>query len=602
MNSNSRNWLLVIASSLFLGSATAISEIFLSNAIDHFLPEVNIVTKFRRPGSIIFLSTNQKVIQKIGPATREKINIKMMPSLIKTAFVAAEDRRFFEHKGVDLWGIGRAMMTNFRQKKIIEGGSTITQQLARIVFLNLDRSFTRKLKEAALAYKLERQLSKDEILERYLNNVYLGSGAYGIADAAWVYFTKTPKELTLEEVALIAGLAPAPSLFSPLVNPELAIERRSIVLKKMLKQGYIKEDQFLKAFKSPLHIKPAIPKYTNSSAPFFTSWVNQQLPEILTPEQIEIGGLKIRTSLNLAWQSNAQKIIQEQRPKDLQGALVSIQPSSGLVRVLVGGKNFEATQFNRVTQALRSPGSTFKIFPYAAAISEGFNPEDQFLDTPRCWDNYCPKNFEDKYIGEVSLSNAFKDSLNTVAVELLDLVGFEKVISTANKLGVGNVHPLGEYYSLAIGAYEQTVLDMTSAYAGLTNRGLYIKPTPLEEIRGPEDTVLWSYKTHHPKGVQAINSDVADTMNSMLQEVVNSGTGKVAFMESRPVAGKTGTSEGGRDLWFIGSIPQLSTGVWLGYDDNRETRRGSGDAAWIWKQYMLTIEKDFEVLEFPSKK
>ena len=600
MSFNSRNWLLVVGSSLLLGSATAISEIFLGRAIDHLLPDASMVSNFRRPGTVVFLSTNQKVIQKLGPATREKINLRMMPTLIKTAFVAAEDRRFFEHKGVDLWGIGRAMIANFRSKKITEGGSTITQQLARIVFLNQDKSFTRKLKEAALAYKLERQLSKDQILERYLNNVYLGSGAYGIADAAWVYFSKTPERLKIEELALIAGLAPAPSLFSPLVNPELAIQRRSIVLKRMLKQGFISKENFSKAFQSPLHLKPAQPKYINSSAPFFTSWVNQQLPLLITADQIEMGGLKILTSLNLTWQSNAQRIIKQQTPKELEGAIVSIQPSSGLIRVLVGGKNFEATQFNRATQALRSPGSTFKIFPYAAAITEGFKPQDEFIDSQRCWDNYCPKNFDNKYLGKVTLSDSFEKSLNTIAIDLLDKVGFEKVISTANKLGVGNINPLGKYYPLAIGAYEQTVLDMTSAYAGIANRGIYIKPSGVEEIRGPKGRILWSHTTHHPKGSQAIKKGVADTMNWMLQEVVNNGTGRVALIKSRPVAGKTGTSEGGRDLWFIGSIPQLTTGVWLGYDNNKETRRGSGEAAWIWKQFMLKIEGDFEILEFPN--
>jgi len=600
VSGRSQHWLLVAASSFIIGSATAISETFIGKGLDFFLPDAAMVASFRRPGSITLLSSNGTVIQKLGPATREKVIAGEMPLLVKNAFVAAEDRRFYEHKGVDLWGISRALVTNFRKKKIIEGGSTITQQLARTIFLSQDKSLTRKLKEAALAYKLERQMSKDEILEQYLNNVYLGSGAYGISDAAWVYFTKTPDLLKTEEIALIAGLAPAPSFYSPLVNPDLAIKRRSIVLKRMLKEGYINKKQFSSSLKSTLHLKPATPKYFNSAAPFFTSWVNQQLPLILTPEQIELGGLKIRTSLNLQWQTEAQQILKEQTPKELQGAIVAIEPSTGLVRVLIGGKNFKANQFNRATQALRSPGSTFKIFPYAAALSVGFKPEDKFIDAPRCWNNYCPKNFGDKYMGKVSLSEAFTNSLNTIAVELLEKVGFDKVISTANKLGVGNVHPLGKYYPLAIGAYEQTVLDMTGAYAGVTNRGLYLQPTPFEEIRGPENMVLWSYSLNHPTGSQALETEVADTMNLMLKEVVKNGTGKVAYLKNRPVAGKTGTSEGGRDLWFIGSIPQLTTGIWLGHDNNRMTRRGSGEAAWVWKQFMLKIEKDFQVFDFPK--
>ncbi|WP_320668172.1 PBP1A family penicillin-binding protein [Prochlorococcus sp. MIT 1307] len=600
MSLKSQHWLLVATISFLVGSLTSISEIIFGKAVDSFLPDAEIISNFRHPRSITLLSTNNKVIQKIGPTTREKVATGKMPSLVKKAFVAAEDRRFYEHKGVDLWGISRALFINLAKKEIIQGGSTITQQLTRTVFLNQDKSIIRKLKEAALAYKLERQMTKNEILEQYLNNVYLGSGAYGIADAAWVYFSKTPGLLKLEEIALIAGLAPAPSLYSPIINPDLAIERRSIVLKRMRKEGFINKSEFLLAINSPLHLKPATPKYFNSAAPFFTSWVYQRLLLLLTPEQLEIGGLKIRTSLNLEWQRKAQEIITKQLPNNLQGAIVSIQPRTGLVRVMVGGTDFYSNQFNRATQALRSPGSTFKIFPYAAALSVGLKPEDNFIDAPRCWNKYCPKNFGDKYMGKVSLSEAFKNSLNTIAVELLEKVGFEKVISTANSLGIGHKRPLGKYYPLAIGAYEQTVLDMTAAYAGVANRGVYIKPTPFEEIRGPKNTLLWSYKVNHPKGLQVLKVSVADKLNRMLEEVVSSGTGKVAYLKNRPVAGKTGTSEGGRDLWFIGSIPQLSTGVWLGYDNNKETRIGSGEAAWVWKQFILQIERNLPILTFPK--
>ena len=601
MSPKSQPWLLLAAASLFIGSTTALVEIVLGKTIDSFLPNSSKITSFRRPGSITILSTNEKVIQKIGPATREKVDPGMMPIKVKNAFIAAEDRRFYDHRGVDYWGISRAVVTNLLQKEILEGASTITQQLARIVFLSQEKSLTRKVKEIALAYKLERQMTKDEILEQYLNNVYLGSGAYGIADAAWVYFSKTPELLSLPEIALIAGLAPAPSFFSPLVNPDLAIQRRSIVLKRMLKEGFINEAEFSQARHSSLHLKPAQPKYFKSAAPYFTSWINQQLPVVLSKEQLEVGGLKIRTSLNLEWQAEAQNVIQTQTPKSIQGAMISIEPNSGLIRVMVGGKNFETNQFNRATQAFRSPGSTFKIFPYAAAISTGFKPEDKFVDKPKCWKNYCPKNFGDKYIGEVSLSDAFKNSLNTIAIELLEKVGFHEVISTANRLGVGNTRPLGKYYSLAIGAYEQTVLEMTAAYAGVANRGLYIKPTAFEEIRGPGNSLLWSYSLNHPKGIKALRSEVADSINWMLTQVVANGTGKVAFLKNREVAGKTGTSEGGRDLWFIGSIPQLTTGVWLGHDNNKKTKRGSGEAAWAWKQFMQKIDRDFEISDFPPK-
>ena len=253
-----------------------------------------------------------------------------------------------------------------------------------------------------------------------------------------------------------------------------------------------------------------------------------------------------------------------------------MEPGTGLVRVMVGGKSFSSSQFNRATQALRSPGSTFKLFPYAAAIDAGVKPEDIFMDAPRCWSGYCPKNFRNKYYGKISLAEALKKSLNTVAVQLQDKVGFDAVITTANRLGIGNQRPLGRYYPLAIGAYEQTVLDMTTAYAAVANRGVYVKPMAFEEIRGPEGNVLWSRRVDGDKGRRAMDSDVADAMNWMLQRVVTGGTGAAARLDDRPVAGKTGTSEGARDLWFIGSIPQLTTAVWFGYDNNAETKSNSG--------------------------
>ena len=596
-----RHWFLIGGSAVVIGSGVALAQSALVSAFDATLPDARGISRFSRPGTITLLASNGAVIQKLGPATREKIQPGEMPLLVKQAFIAAEDRRFYEHNGVDVWGIGRALVRNVRQGSVREGASTITQQLARTVFLSQDRTITRKLKEAALAYKLERQLSKEQILEQYLNYVYLGASAYGLADAAWVYYSKTPDQLNLQEAALIAGLPPAPSVYSPLVNPELAKERRSIVLNRMQQAGFITASEAEQARTSPLDLKPAIPKYFNSSAPYFTSWVAQQLPELLTPEQIEVGGLKIRTSLNLDWQRKAQQVVRKFAPYNTEGVIVSMEPGTGLVRVMVGGKNFSSSQFNRATQGLRSPGSTFKLFPYAAAISSGVKPEDVFVDSPRCWAGYCPKNFGNKYFGNISLADALKNSLNTVAVQLQDKVGFDAIISTANKLGIGNERPLGKYYPMAIGAYEQTVLDMTAAYAAVANRGVYVKPMAIEEIRGPQGNVIWSRRIDGDKGRRAIDSEVADAMNWMLQRVVTGGTGGAARLDDRPVAGKTGTSEGARDLWFIGSIPQLTTAVWFGYDNNAETHSSSSEAAWAWSRFMTQVKDNYNVENFPAK-
>jgi penicillin-binding protein 1A len=601
VNRSHLRWVLIGATAAAIGAGAALGTRVLTNLADATLPDARGISNFNRPGTITLLASDGQVIQKLGPATREKLKAGEMPLLVQRAFIAAEDRRFFQHDGVDGWGVARALITNIREGSVREGASTITQQLARTVFLSQDRTITRKLKEAALALKLERQLSKQQILEQYLNYVYLGSGAYGIADAAWIYFSKTPNELTLDQAALIAGLPPAPSVYSPLVNPELARQRRAVVLDRMQQSGFISAAEANTAKQVPLNLKPSTPKYFLSLAPYFTNWVAQELPKLLSTEQLEVGGLKIRTSLNLAWQREAREVIKTNTYADLEGSIVSIEPGTGLVRVMIGGTDFYKSQFNRSTQALRSPGSTFKLFPYAAAVDRGVKPEDTFIDKQRCWKGYCPKNFGGKYFGSISLADALKNSLNTVAVQLQDKVGFDAIIETANGFDIGTKRPLGKFYPMAIGAYEQTVLEMTAAYAAVTNRGVYVKPTPFQEILGPEGEVIWSRRVDGDRGRRALDSDVADAMNWMLQRVVDGGTGIAAKLADRPVAGKTGTSEGARDLWFIGSIPQLTTGIWFGYDNNRETKSNSGQAAWAWNQYMTKIKGGLPVETFPPK-
>jgi penicillin-binding protein 1A len=581
------------------GVAVALGQNLVVQGVDALLPNVQRVSSYNRPGTVTVLSADGQVIQKLGPATREKLISGQMPLLVQRAFIAAEDRRFYEHDGIDPVGISRALLRNVRRGAVEEGASTITQQLARTVFLSQDRTIIRKLKEALLAGKLERQLSKQQILEQYLNFVYLGSSAYGVSDAAWIYFSKTPAELTLPEAALIAGLPPAPSVYSPLVNPDLALERRATVLRRMREAGFIDDLQLQSANAAPLLLKPAEPKYWTSRAPYFTSWVAQELPKVLSPEDLEVGGLTIRSSLNLAWQERAQATINKHAPGAMEGAVVSMEPGTGLVRTMVGGKDFDKSQFNRAAQALRSPGSTFKLFVYLAALKEGMKPEDKVTDKPQCFGGYCPRNFGNKYRGVVPLWVALQQSLNTISVSLLKQVGFDKVIATAKSLGI--TRELGRFYPLAVGATEQTVLDMTAAYAAIFNRGVYVTPTPFEEILGPNGELLWSRRVDGDRGRRAVPSDIADAMLWMLQQVVKGGTGYGAVPPDRPAAGKTGTSEGGRDLWFIGGVPQLVTGLWLGYDNNKETKSTSAVAVVAWADYMGPILKDLPVRPFPPK-
>ena len=582
-----------------IGGGVACGQAALVAGLDSLLPDARGINHFNRPGTLTILSADGQVVHKIGPVTREKLTPETLPTLVEQAFIAAEDRRFYQHNGIDPVGIGRALVRNISQRSVEEGASTITQQLARTVFLSQDRTLVRKLKEAALAGKLERQLSKAQILTEYLNVVYLGSSAYGVADAAWVYFSKTPDQLNLPEAALIAGLPPAPSVYSPLVNPDLALERRAVVLRRMQEAGFISSSEQQQAEASPLELKPAEPKYWDSQAPYFSSWVQQELPQVLTPEQLEVGGLTVRSSVNLAWQKEAQKAINTYARGDMEGALVAMEPGTGLVRAMVGGTDFLDSQFNRAAQALRSPGSTFKLFVYLTALKEGMLPERVLRDSARCFRGYCPKNFGSRYLGSVSMVVALQNSLNTVAVALLQELGFDKVIATAKSLGISR--ELGRFYPMALGAYEQTVLDMTAAYAAINNGGIYVKPTPFEEILGPNGELLWSRRVEGDPGKRAVNSDIAAMMMWMLQRAVQSGTGGGAALPNRPVAGKTGTSEGGRDLWFIGSIPQLTTGVWLGYDDSRGTKDTSVVATYAWRAFMAPITKNLPVRQFPPR-
>ena len=584
-----------------LGVAAAFGQNLLIAGVDSLLPDARGINAFSRPGTLTILSADDEVVFKQGPATREKLPSGQMPLLLQKAFVAAEDRRFYQHDGVDNVGILRAMLRNLSQGSVEEGASTITQQLARTVFLSQDRTLWRKIKEAALAGKIERQLPKKQILEQYLNYVYLGSSAYGVSDASWVYFSKKPDQLTLPEAALIAGLPPAPSVYSPLVSPKLALERRATVLRRMREMGYIDDRQLETAQAAPIGLKPAEPKYFVNPAPWFISWLEQELPKVLTKEQLEVGGLTIHTGLKPEWQARAQEAVNTYASGGMEGALVAMEPGTGLVRAMVGGTDWERSQFNRAIQALRSPGSTFKLFAYTAALQYGLRPEDTVANRERCYqDGWPPRRFcIPGSGGRVTLLTAVTNSINPAAVATAEKVGYPRVIGVARQLGITG--EIGEYPSMVLGANEKYVLEMTAAYAAINNRGLYVAPTPFDLIYGPDGTLIWSRRQKAKPPRRAVSSDVADAMMYMLRNVVRSGTGRPAGLADRPVAGKTGTAEGGRDLWFIGSIPQLTTSVWFGYDENWKTSSSSVQAAYAWNAFMSRIVKDIPVREFPPK-
>ncbi|MCT7991450.1 transglycosylase domain-containing protein [Laspinema olomoucense] len=569
--------------------------------IDRSLPDVSEVFTFVRDGTLTITTKDGTILQQIGPATRDKLKMQDIPPPLVEAFIASEDSRFYQHRGLDYQGVLRATVANILAREVVEGGSTITQQLARMVFLTQEQTAGRKIREAFLARKIEKNMRKQQILERYLNYVYLGSGAYGIADAAWVYFSKSVNELTLSEMAMIAGLPPAPSAYSPLVNLENARVRRNIVLQRMTELGYITAEAAAEAREQPLQVQASAPKRLKVEAPYFTSYIQKELPKLVSKEALEMGGLTVETTIDLKWQKMAEQVVKEAAELDgpaqgfEQAALVAIAPDTGEIKVMVGGRSFQESEFNRVTQAQRQPGSTFKGFVYAAAIAAGWSPYDGYEDANFKVDGYKPRNFGGKYRGWVSISDALTNSINVVAVKVLIDIGFEPTIELAKNMGIKS--KLDPIYSLALGGSEVNLLELTSAYGTIAAEGKYHEPHGITRIIDRRGDTIYQGKSQ-PK--QALDKETSAIVTWMLEPVVQQGTGAAAQLDNRPVAGKTGTSDEARDLWFIGYIPQLVTGVWLGNDDSYPTWGSSSTAAFTWRQFMEKAVEGMPVEEFPE--
>ncbi len=536
--------------------------------------------------SYVISSSDNKILSKLSRKFEIDNSKHKIPIFLKHSFISSEDKRFYKHNGIDLKSISRALFQNIRSGYVIEGGSTITQQVARLLFLNNDLNFQRKIKEILISLILEFRYDKNQILKLYLNNVYLGSGAYGINEASQVYFGKLIEELTLSEIALIAGLAPAPSIYSPYQNIELAIKNRNKVLESMYLDGYISLANKNKAFKEKISLN-----YQTSNNFFddklLINYILEETDKIIENKN-DYKFLRIKSSINKDWQKKAQKISRYVGPKELEVALLSIESNTGLIRTMVTSKNPIINEYNRVISSVRPLGSTFKIIPYAAALIEGIKLNDKFEDLPRCWESYCPKNFSEEYRGSVSLIESFKSSSNIVPISITQKLGLKNIINLANSFGLGFKQEFKEFPSLAIGSYGDNLLNITNAYAAINNSGKIQRPSILEKIESLHNQSIWQNKFICTK---ILDIKVNKKINKLLEKSVKEGTSKAASIKGKKIYGKTGTSDGNKDLWFIGSLDNLTTGIWIGYDDNKESELSSGNAAYLWKKFIAEIYK-----------
>ncbi len=512
-----------------------------------------------------------------------------IPKVVRDAVVAIEDARFWSHPGVDAVGIARAVVVNLRRGTRAQGGSTITQQLARNLFLSPEKSYVRKFQEAIIALLLEARFSKSEILALYLNRVYFGDGAYGIDEAARTYFGKAAQELTLPEGALLAGLLRAPSRYSPYANPELALERRSIVLSRMEELGLVTAEEAQAAKDAPLELAGR----RGGEAPYFVDYVENWLVERFGADRVFHDGLHVVTTLDRKVQEAAEAALGGH-----QGAVVALDPQTGHVVAMVGGRDYVESQFNRATQSRRQPGSAFKPFVYAAALEQGWQMNDLVEDVPRTWGDYSPQNFRGEYWGRVTMKHALVESLNNGSVWLLERVGVDRAIALARRLGITTLTPDDRHLALALGGLTQGVipLEMAAAYVPFANGGLWHEPVPVKEVRDRHGALLYQ---HRPAPRRVLSEEVAFFITDMLRDAVERGTGTAAAI-GRPQAGKTGTTDDQRSAWFVGYTPDLVAAVYIGNDDGTPLQGGGGTlAAPVWSRMMSAALAGRPAVDFP---
>ena len=562
------------------------------------LPEINFsIESTRRKPTITILDSEYNEIREIGSPYGEFIRIENVPSSLHAAILSIEDRRFYSHPGIDFRALIRAFFVNFNAGYIVQGGSTITQQLAKNLFLTPERTLSRKIREALLAIWLERNFTKDQILTLYLNRVYLGAGAYGVSSASKEYFDLSVEELSIYQSAMLAGLMKAPSKYNPKTNIDAARKRTETVLMSMVDAGYISKNQ-LKVIERDA--KLIIRKGNENIGRYYTDWIVSQLESMLGKIN---QNLEVVTTIDKSLQLYSEKIIQEKtydlldQSKLNQAALIVLS-NNGAVKVMVGGRDYSKSQFNRSVNAKRQPGSAFKPFVYLSALEAGMLPNDTIEDKPININGWKPRNFSDDYKGRVTLEEALSRSINTVAVRIASLVGVESIINIARRFGFTSA--MSKDLSIALGTSEVSLLELTSAYVPFANGGDAIIPYGIEEIKDSNGKII--YKREGSGLGSVISAPHLSSINKMLKRTLVDGTGRFAKID-RPVAAKTGTSQNFRDAWFIGYSSDFISGVWVGNDDGSGMKGVTGGTvpAKIWKEVMLKAHKSYPSEELPGE-
>ena len=580
-----------------LGLWGAIAAVGVIVWVGAHLPAIQSLEIPKRPPTIQITGADGSVLAVRGEMPGANVALKELPPYLPKAFIAIEDRRFYSHHGIDPIGIARAAVANILHRGVSQGGSTLTQQLAKNLFLTQERTFQRKLQEVELALWLERKHSKGEILELYLNRVYFGSGAYGVEAAAQRYFGKSARNVTLDEAAMLAGLVKSPSRLAPNRNPDGAEQRAQTVLAAMAEAKFITEAQAQASIGHPSYnVKPAGAGTIN----YVADWIGEVLDDLIG--QID-QNVVVETSIDPKLQAVAEAaVIDELAAKSVrfnvtQGALVAMAPD-GAVRAMVGGRNYAESQYNRAVTAKRQPGSAFKPFVFLTAIESGLTPETIRQDAPLDVKGWKPENYTHEYFGPVTLTQALAMSLNTVAVRLGLEVGPKNVVRTAHRLGISS--KLDANPSIALGTSEVSLVELAGAYLPFANGGLAVSPHVVNKIRTADGKVL--YMRSADQLGQVIEPRNVAMMNTMMQETLLSGTARKAELPGWMAAGKTGTSQDFRDAWFIGYTANLVTGVWLGNDDNSPTKKatGGGLPVEIWTRFMRVAHQGVTATPLPA--